>query len=150
MTVATAAFLVAASGLSWAAETPTAKADPVELSKRAAQRFGEALLEGRASGLRAVLPARGKVYLSLGRLGPEEGSFGAGQVEALLGDFLASGRVRSFEIVRVEAEGGGSSLVHARIGLVDRDGRPAAARLHLAFEREGDRWVLREIKETAE
>ena len=58
-------------------------------ARAAAQIFGRALVAGNAEALRAILPAQGKVHLTLTRLGPEEGNFGARQVEAVFRDFLA-------------------------------------------------------------
>jgi hypothetical protein len=125
-------------------------AAPPDPAREAAKIFGHALVTSDAAKLRRVLPESGKVYLSLSRLGPEEGSFGPGQVEALVGDFLAAGSVRSFDVIRIESDGRSTALVHARALIVDREGRSGRALMHLAFETEGDRWVLREIKETAE
>lgn len=141
---------VLAMGLGLPAEPADPRPGPSDSAREAARRFGDALLKGSASALRPVLPDRGNVYLSLSRLGPEEGSFGSGQVEAVFRHFFASGSVRSFEVLRVETEGKASALVHARLAVVDREGQRAGARLHVAFEPEGERWVLREIKETAE
>jgi hypothetical protein len=112
--------------------------------------FGQALKSDQASGLRPVLPERGRVHLSLVKLGPEEGSFGAQQVEALFRDFLAEGAVRSFEVIRFESDGQTQALVHGHALLTDRQGRPARIGLRLSLHPEGSRWVLRELKETPE
>lgn len=150
MTQCTAAAVLAAISLAPFVEAADTRPEPTQEARQAARQFGDALLGGRASALRPVLPGRGKVHLSLSLLGPEEGAFGAGQVEALFRNFLESGSVRSFEVLRVEAEGKTSAFVHARLTVVDRRGQRAGTRMHLAFETEGERWVLREIKETAE
>ena len=121
-----------------------------DAAKAAATTFGRALVSRSAEGLRPILPERGRVHLTLSRLGPEEGLFGARQVEALFRDFLASGKVASFDIGRCETGEGRSALVHGKAAITDRDGRSGRVGLHLAFEREGERWVLREVKETAE
>ncbi len=142
--------VVGAISLGLLAQAADSRPEPSDAARGAARQFGDALLDGRASALRPILPERGNVYLSLSRLGPEEGSFGSGQVEALFRHFFASGSVRSFEVLRVETEGDSSALVHARLAVVDREGQRAGTRMHLAFEPEGERWVLREIKETAE
>src|SRR6185436_15528656 len=57
-------------------------------ARKAARAFGQALTSGRADGLRPILAEHGRLQLSLVRLGPEEGYFAAGQVEALFRDFL--------------------------------------------------------------
>ena len=119
-------------------------------AKAAAQMFGNALVARSAEGLRPILPKEGRVHLTLARLGPEEGLFGARQVEAVFHDFLAKGSVVSFEIKRCESDPKRSALTHARATIVDRDGRKARVGFHLGFEPEGGRWVLREVKETAE
>jgi hypothetical protein len=116
--------------------------------RQAAERFGRALQSGQVVGVRALLPPDGKVQLRLDKLGPERGLFSAGQVEALLSDFLAEGTVRAFDIRRVEFEKA-LALVHAEAVLDDRLGQPARVRLHLSFRPEDGRWVLREIRETA-
>jgi hypothetical protein len=121
-----------------------------EDARRAARAFGQALTTGKAEGLRPILAEHGRLQLSLARLGPEDGSFGAGQVEALFRDFLADGKVRSFEILRLECDGQSTALAHGRASITDRQGRNARVGIHLAFKVENDRWVLREIKETAE
>ncbi len=119
-------------------------------ARKAARLFGQALTSGQASLLRSILPAGGKVHLAASRLVPEEGYFGSSQIEALLGDFLSQGSVRSFELLRLESDGKTNALAHARAVLTDRQGRPARLGIHLAFQAEQDRWVLREIKETLE
>lgn len=119
-------------------------------ARSAARIFGQALLRSKAADLRPILPAEGKVHMSLVRLGPEEGTFAPNQVEALFQQFLSGAVVRSFDLIRLESDGRSTSLVHARLVLHDRDGRAARVSLHLAFQPEADRWVLREVKETAE
>jgi hypothetical protein len=119
-------------------------------ARKAADAFGHALVTRSASALQPILPQQGRVHLSLIRLGPEEGLFGARQVEAVFRDFLASGSVASFEVMRCESDPKRSALAHGRAVIVDRDGRSGKIGIHLGFEPEGDRWVLREVKETAE
>ena len=121
-----------------------------EEARRCARLFGQALTSGQASLLRPILPTSGKIHLAATRLVPEEGYFGASQVEALLGDFLSQGSVRSFEVLRLESDGKTSALARGRAVLTDRQGRPARLGIHLSFQTEDDRWVLREIKETLE
>ena len=72
-------------------------------ARNAATQFGRALTESNPALLRSVLPRHGKVRTRLVCFGPEQGSFSAGQVEALLRDFLRQGSVRSFELLRTEA-----------------------------------------------
>ena len=127
-----------------------ATADAEDGARATAQTFGRALVTGNAGALRPILPNQGRVRISLSRLGPEEGSFGARQVEALFRDFLAKGKVASFEVVRCENDGRRSALAHGRATITDRDGRGGRIAFHLGFESEGERWVLREVKETAE
>jgi len=117
-------------------------------AKVAALEFGRSLTSGDSSALRSVLPARGKVRLRLVRFGPEAGSYSADQVHALFTDFFRQGAVRSFDLLRLQCASGQHALVHARARLIDRDGRPADVDLHLTYQPEDDRWVLREIRET--
>jgi len=138
--------VVAAAVLSVAASADSGNERPRE----AAETFGRALTGSRASLLRTILPQQGKVRLSLVRLGPEHGTYASGQVEAIFRDFLAAGAIRSFDVVRLESDGQVSSLVHAKAALVDREGRATRIALHLAFQPEGGRWVLREVKEAPE
>ena len=119
-------------------------------ARAAAVTFGRALVARNAAALRPILPASGRVHMTLSRLGPEEGNFGARQVEALFRDFLAKGTVASFDVVRCENDGRRSALAHGRAVITDRDGRGGRIAFHLGFESEGERWVLREVKETAE
>ena len=116
-------------------------------ARQAAERFGQALVRADPSLLRSILPAQGKVQLKLVRLGPEDGFFSASQVEALLRDFLALGKVRSFETTRVDYDPQGVALVAAQIALEDREGGAGAVGLHLEFQPEGNAWVLREVRE---
>jgi hypothetical protein len=118
--------------------------------RRSAEIVGEALMAKQTAPLRKLLPATGKVELSLARLGPEEGAFAPPQVEALLRDFLGTGSVRSYEIQRVEGDCKSHGVAHARATVVDRQGSPARVGLHLTFQLEGGRWVLRGMRETAE
>lgn len=119
-------------------------------ARRSARLFGQALTTGQASLLRPILPASGKVHLAVSSLVPEEGYFGASQVEALLADFLSQGSVRSFEVLRLESDGKTNALARGRAVLTDRQGRPVRLGIHLAFQTEDDRWVVREIKEILE
>ena len=118
--------------------------------RQAAQRVGQALQAKQTAALRKLLPDTGKVELSLVRLGPEDGAFAPPQVEALFRDFLASGSVRTFEVVRVEGECKAHGVAHAQAAVVDRQGSPARVGLHLTFQMEEGRWVLRGMRETAE
>jgi hypothetical protein len=116
--------------------------------RRAADTFGQALVAEQAGSLRKVLPDTGKVELSLTRFGPEEGAFAPPQVEALFREFLGTGSVRSFEVQEVKGDCRAHGVAQARVALIDRQGSPARVGLHLAFQFEGGRWVLRGIRET--
>jgi hypothetical protein len=118
-----------------------------EQAESAAREFGLALTRKDSSLLRPILPRAGKVRMHLVCLGPEKGSFGAGQVEALFKDFLKHGRVRSFALVATESAPGRYVLVRGRAQVTDRDGAPVDVHLHLTFQPEDGRWVLREIRE---
>ncbi len=119
-------------------------------AKAAAERFGSALVSARPSALREVLPSQGKVRLSLKRLGPEEGAFAPGQVEAVFREVLAQGAIRGFSLVSVDSDGRSAALVVARAELVDLDGHGARVGFRLSLEPEGSRWILREVRETPE
>ena len=106
------------------------------------------MIAGDASLLAPILPGQGKVKLKLDRLGPEEGSFSSSQVSALVAEFLASGRIEAFNVTRVEHDPHGVALASARVVLMDKQSRKASVMLHLTFQTEGDRWVVREIRET--
>jgi hypothetical protein len=114
----------------------------------AAARFGRAMTSGDLSQLKPLLPSKGKVQLSLTRLGPEQGSFSASQVEALLRDFLAQGSVRNFEVTRVEYDPHGVAMASTRLELTGKDGRPGTVEIQLTFQPEGSQWVLREMRES--
>ncbi len=141
---------VAAGILLLLATVPTPAAPSEEEARKGARLFGQALTTGQAAMMRPLLPPNGKVHLTLDRFGPEEGFFGASQVEALFSDFLSQGSVRSFEVLRLECDGAALALANGRAVLTDRQGRPARVLVHLAFQPEGGRWAIREIKETGE
>lgn len=147
---ATRAILTTAFALAAWIQPARAQVPDAEAARAAARQFGQSLVASQPASLRAILPESGNVRLVLTRLGPENGSFGASQVEALFRDFLSVGQVRSFEVLRLQSDGASSALVQGRAVIVDRDGRPGRVGLHLAFEPEGSRWVLREVKETIE
>ena len=119
-------------------------------ARKAAAAFGAALTSGRAEALRPILPQRGKVRLTLVRMGPEQGAFGAQQVEALFRDFLAGASVGAFSLARFESDGTSSALAYGKAAITDRDGRSERVGLHLALAPEDGRWVLREVKESPE
>jgi len=120
-----------------------------EQAVEAARAFGRALTDAEPSRLKPLLPQRGKVQMRLDRLGPERGAYSAGQVLALLGDFLDEGTVKTFELAeRSEGDGKTYALVHGRARVIDREGREAEVALNLTFVPEDGRWVLREIRET--
>jgi len=127
---------------------PAADSADDQAIRDCAATFGQALKSGDPSRLRPILPARGKVQLRLVRLGPQSGAFSASQVEAVLQDFLRQGSIESFEVLRVEHDTQGYALVRGRASLTDRDGRAGQVDLHLALQPEGERWVLREIRES--
>jgi len=124
------------------AESPE---DPV---RDAAQVFGQAMTQAKTDLLEPILPKEGKIRLHLIRMGPESGFYGPGQVRALLGDFLARGAIRSFELIRIEPDAGEYALAHGAVVMTDRHGQEQRASLHLAFQFESDRCVLREIRES--
>jgi len=125
--------------------------DPLgqEEVRSAAAQFGRALTESNPGLLKSVLPKYGKVRTHLVCFGPEQGSFSAGQVEALLRDFLRQGSVRSFELVRTEAAKESYAVVRGKADVIDRDGVQRKVHLNLTFQAEGNLWVLREIRETS-
>jgi hypothetical protein len=117
--------------------------------EKAAREFGLALTQAELSRLKPLLPRRGKVHLRLQHLGPEQGSYSAGQVLALLDDFLQVGSVRSFELSpRCDGDRRRYSLVRGRADVRDREGRDVVVELHLTLVPEDGRWILREIRET--
>lgn len=142
--------ILLALGLVCFAASPHSLGADTGALERAAQVFGHALTQGRPASVRRILPETGKVQLSLVRLGPEDGAFSPPQVEALLRDFLAHGSAGKFEVHHVQGDAKTHAVVYARLSVRDREGRPARVGVHLAFHREGDRWVLRGIKETEE
>ena len=117
--------------------------------EEAAREFGRALTGSELARLKPLLPRRGKVQLRLEHLGPEQGSYSAGQVLALLDDFLRVGSVRSFELSpRCEGDRRNYTLVQGRAEVTDREGREVIIKLHLTIVPEDGRWILREIRET--
>jgi hypothetical protein len=137
---------VAVSNGTLSVQAAPSSSDPA--AEAAAVAFGDAL-RGDMERLSAVLPARGKVRLRLASFGAEDGLYSAGQVRAWLIDFLRSGRVGSFVVVRVECERGQVAMVHAKAAGTDRQGRALDVRLHLTLQPEERRWVLREVRETS-
>src|SRR5712672_3335648 len=101
-----------------------------EAGRAAATTFGAALTAGSAAALRPILPERGRVHLALSRLGPEEGLFGAQQVEALFREFLAHGTMSSFQLIRFESEPGRGAVAHGTAAIVDREGHRVPVGLH--------------------
>ena len=125
-----------------------AAVDPaIDQARDAALKFGQALKSGDVSHLRAILPAQGKVRLNLHCLGPAEGFFSSGQVEALLLEFLEQGSIRSFDLIGLDHDPKHFAIAHGRSHLTDSEGRPARVDIYLAFQPEGERWVLREVRE---
>ena len=118
-------------------------------AREATDRLVRALEGEDTSELRRLLPERGTVLLHLVRLGPEQGSFTAVQVEALFRDVFDRTEVRAIENVRVEHDPTGLALARARIRVTDRDGRSASVELRIGLREEGGRWVLREFRESA-
>ena len=119
-----------------------------EAPRTAVDAFGAALIAGNADRLREVFPSRGKVRVRLVRLGPEQGALRGSQLHAVLQDFLERGNVTSFEVRTVERSER-QALATADLALIDSEGGRAKVRLHLSFEPEDDRWVLREMRESS-
>ncbi len=114
----------------------------------AARQFGAALRASDAAQLRSLLPRAGKVRVRLVRFGPAEGEFSGGQIEALFGDFLRQGAVRSFEPLNTEIVEGRYALVQSRVEVLDRSGAPVEVGVNLTLQPQDERWVLREVRET--
>ncbi len=123
------------------------EASSAEAARATAARFLDALVAGESARLRPLLPRYGKVSAKLGRFGPAQGSFSAGQIEALFADFGRHGAVRSFAVEHVDVASSRYAAVRGRVQTVDRDGVPAQCALHLGLEPEDGRWVVREIRE---
>jgi hypothetical protein len=138
-------LLLLVAGAAGADEAPVPSTDA---ARGAAMQFGQALKSGDVTLLRAILPAQGKVRLNLHCLGPAEGFFSSGQVEALLREFLEQGSIRSYDLIGIENDPEHFAIAHGRSLLTDREGRSARVDIYLAFQPEGDRWVLREVRET--
>jgi hypothetical protein len=136
--------LLAASGL----VTSAAEPGPNERALDAAKTFGRALVHADASQLKSVLPERGKVRMRLTCLGIEDGSYSAGQAQALLADFLRHGAVSSFDVLRVESDDERYVLVRGRAGTKgSAQGQPRQVDVHLTLQPEDGRWVLSEVRE---
>lgn len=131
-----------------AATAPAGAGLTTDEARDAALKIGESLKNSDLATLRAFLPSQGKVRLNLLCLGPVEGFYSSSQVEALLGDFLKQGSIRSFDLLVMEFDPQHYAMAHARASLTDRQGHPARVDIHLAFQPEQERWVLREIRET--
>jgi hypothetical protein len=138
-----AALLAVAAGLGPALASLTE-----DEARRAARVFAQALKGADTSLLKPILPARGKVQLRLAHLGPEQGYFSSDQVESLFKNFLKNGSTDSFEILRIECEPSRLAVARGRASITDGEGRSFEVGIHLAFQPEGERWVLREIRET--
>jgi hypothetical protein len=141
--------LVAASLVALLASTAAVAALGEEDARVSAGVFGKALTQADATLLSSILPKRGKVQLRLARLGEEQGFFSSDQVVALLGTFLRSGKAESFRVVRIELDEGRFALAQCRAQVTDAQGETARIDLRLAFQPESDRWVLREVRESA-
>lgn len=136
-------FLVALGPAVWAADS----SGPKDLALAAAKTFGRALVQADASKLKSILPERGKVRMRLTCFGPEDGSYSASQVQALLADFLRQGSVSSFDVLRVESDDQRYVLVRGRAGTKGCQGQPKQVDVHLTLQPENGRWVLSEIRE---
>ena len=117
-------------------------------ARKSAERFARALEGSNAGLIGAMLPEQGKIQLRLRRLGPEEGAFSGRQVESLFRDFFRQGVIRSAEVERIDQQTGSYALGRLRVHGVDAEGRKLDLRLHLGFQTENERWILREIRET--
>ncbi len=122
-----------------------ADADPVRV---AARLFGQAFVRAEPALLAPLLPKEGKVRMHLGCLGPESGVFSPAQVQALLRDFLLSGAVRSFDVLRIDDADPRFAWILGRATVKDREGRLHQVGFHLTLRPENGHWVLEEIRET--
>lgn len=117
---------------------------------QAAERFARTLRAGEPSELHAILPKDGKILVSMAETGSGAGYYGASQVEALFGSYLAGHRFRECRIDHFEIQ----EPSYARVDLTAvRDG-PDDERVtvffRLALHLEQERWVLREIRESTQ
>lgn len=126
-----------------------ASAGAVDLdARRTAERVGGCLARGCGTGWRDLLPARGKVEISLRELGGPHGSFAPDQARAVLDDVAARGTATSFDIVRIDVGDTAFALVRLSSSPRSGDARDAVG-VHLVLQREDDRWTVREIRDSA-
>lgn len=116
--------------------------------RRAADQLGRFLTNENPDELAAVLPERGKIRLALPSFGAEPGSYAPAQVETLLRSGLARLDVTEFRIER-DWHDGPYALVRASAKIRAEERASQEVRFDLAFQREDDRWVLREFRESA-
>jgi len=137
-----ASVVLCATGSSRASESDAGEAGV----RRAAERLLVWLGSGSGEFPGDLLPVRGTVAIALRDRPGEDGSFGARQAVAVLSDARRrwSGRVPS--VIAADLREGRVALVRGRLEVRDP---PAAAELLMSFRWEDDRWVLREIRESA-
>ena len=138
-------FLALAIGLT---SLPSSAEGGREKAGQAAERFAHALRTGELSALHAILPQNGKILVSMAEPGSGAGYYGASQVEALFGSYLAGRRFRGCRIEHLEIQE--SSYARADLTAVrdGPDGDRATVFFRLALHLDQGRWVLREIRES--
>jgi hypothetical protein len=116
---------------------------------QALSRVEKAFSEGATRHLRPLLPARGKILLSLPSLGLAEEYVSGSQCEYLLGDLFHRFEERSFHLETRTSPTPPGDRVTAR-GRLTVGGEGTERRvlsLHLLLSREDEAWTLREIRE---
>jgi hypothetical protein len=120
--------------------------EPTEGAGEAVNAFGQALTSGKSSALKRWFPDDGKIRVRLVQFGDEQGALRSGQLLVILQAFFERGAVDRFKIETIE-EADTIAIVIAIVQLRTTHGTRESVRLHLSFQRNGDRWVVREFRE---
>ncbi|MFQ5670678.1 MAG: DUF4783 domain-containing protein [Acidobacteriota bacterium] len=125
-----------------------AEAAGIDLAQ-AVEHLEQAFQAGEARRLRAILPGKGRLHLSIPSLSPRAGYFSADQAVYFLDDLFRRHPVVEFTARQEEHDGSGRVFVRGRLTVRTREAKRRILNLHFLLIREEDRWVLREIREHA-
>lgn len=117
-------------------------------ARGAGQLFADVLTTGQPARLDPILPASGKIMVSLAGRNAGTGYFGVSQAKALLQTWLENGTGKDGKILHVEVQDDSYARVELSIRRTVHGGAEQSARFRLGLQPENGRWVLREIRET--
>ncbi|MFQ5718436.1 MAG: hypothetical protein ACE5IK_02695 [Acidobacteriota bacterium] len=121
--------------------------DPLTIAR---EKIADAFRRGEAARLRPLLPAAGRVFVSIPSLGVRGGYISPDQCGYLMDAALDAHAVRAFRLAPVDPDARRDPDRHVAHGVLEftsPDGEPGRIEIRFVLTREDGTWRLREVRE---